>query len=472
MNRKSIFILTILFAIFSYVLFSFHLVNSFVINTDYGRDLYVVAQILKGSVTLIGPALSSGFYSGPYYYYLWVLPLAVSHWSPNSILYSNAFIFAVFSGVTLFYYLKKTAFFLSLLSGLIIVLSPIFLIAARFPANGFTYLPLLFLFFFLINTKFKSSPFLSPSLGILMGLLVNFHPITLLATLPVIFFPFLKLGKKHKLFFLLGFLVTFAPLGLFEIRHDFVITKGFFLQKSYQGFVKNDVVENSVSGFSNPFLNYNFLSPYISDLVVFSPLILLVMIILAVFPKTKNSLKWVLPSLISLVITVLSVRFRFQYHYLFPLACLILFTFIDFFSNYKKGYFFLSLLLILEVINFPSRLYKPGNREFFQFQNAVDLTINTHRINPGDKFNLIAVADKHIYVPVGNEYRFAYLKRGINPLPETNYVSANKLVVFSEIGPIEPVKLHLWSTEQFGENSLASYNTATVSSIFIYTASK
>ena len=71
----------------------YNLSSSFFFNTDYTRDLYRVLNITQGHPTLIGPPLSVGIFSAPYYYYFILPSLLLSGYSPYAYLIFNAIIF-------------------------------------------------------------------------------------------------------------------------------------------------------------------------------------------------------------------------------------------------------------------------------------------------------------------------------------------------------------------------------------------
>src|SRR4030042_2952015 len=89
--------------------FSYKIVNSFNYDSDFGRDLYDMLDIIQGKWRLLGPRLSfGGFISGPYYYYLFAIPLWFGHGNPEYLLYFSALLHAM-SLALLFYFLLQTS---------------------------------------------------------------------------------------------------------------------------------------------------------------------------------------------------------------------------------------------------------------------------------------------------------------------------------------------------------------------------
>ena len=227
MRNTVTILLTCLVSVGAYFLITYRLSSSSVFADDFARDLYDILDITRGKLTLLGPSLSfGGLRAGPYYYYLFAPIFALSRADINSVLYFNAGLFAAALGY--FYY--KLAPRVGSVRGLaavgIIALSPVYLYGARTPSNGFSFLPLLFIFLIQIMIKDNFSLRGLLLLGILGGVVVNFHFVTL-PLFAVLFLVILRqLKDKLKiLFFTLGFGLTFLPLLFFEVRHNFVMTR-------------------------------------------------------------------------------------------------------------------------------------------------------------------------------------------------------------------------------------------------------
>lgn len=205
-------------------IYTFKLPSSFYPDTDFTRDMYEMIKIAQGKMTLIGPALRVGIFAGPYYYYLFTPILAMSHCDTNFVLYFNAFLFAA-ALVYLYWKIPK------IYPVAIIGISNFYLLSARHPGNGYSYLPLLLIF---VTTLFLDKDFGKVKMvfsGLLAGIIVNFHPLTIIPIIISVLYNWKRL--TYKLLFGLTFSATFLPLLFFEYKHSFVISKGFTLIRTY-----------------------------------------------------------------------------------------------------------------------------------------------------------------------------------------------------------------------------------------------
>ena len=83
----------IIFFISFFILF-FRLSSSVAFVGDFGRDLYEIAKIASGNLTLLWPKGSfGGLYTTPYYYYLFVIPFILGGKSLIGVLLFNCFLF-------------------------------------------------------------------------------------------------------------------------------------------------------------------------------------------------------------------------------------------------------------------------------------------------------------------------------------------------------------------------------------------
>lgn len=90
-------LITIIFFLFILIIFLYRVVFSYNYDSDFGRDLMWMYDILHGKITLLGPKLSfGGYYVGPYYYYIFAPFLFLSGYSPNLVIIANSFFSALF----------------------------------------------------------------------------------------------------------------------------------------------------------------------------------------------------------------------------------------------------------------------------------------------------------------------------------------------------------------------------------------
>lgn len=206
----------------------------FAFTFDQARDLlWVKNQLDFKQPALIGPWGSlQGVYFGPLWYWLLSLPFLLSNGSPIIITSFNALVVLssfIFLALALAKHNRSVSYFLLFLG----FLSPAFHWLSQY-AFAQHLLPLLtavlILAFAQLLTKFSLRYFLIACFTVSL----MFHaepPVAVFSLLPLAIISFLSLRKtKHcnlKTFFqgFLTFLIPFAPLILFDLRHQFIQAK-------------------------------------------------------------------------------------------------------------------------------------------------------------------------------------------------------------------------------------------------------
>lgn len=458
------------------IIFSYKLFYSFNFHPDFARDIYDILSIVQGKFSLIGPKLSfGGFYSGPFYYYLFAPIFYISRLNPNSLLIMNVFFFS--AAPVIFYLLaqKKDNHFSVFLSSLIIGLSPIYITSSRGPWNGSTYLPFLLVFMsWLYFNDFNGRRISLIFLGFLGGFIGSIH----FVSLGPIFIAFAYLwfilkDKRYIVFFLLGFVLAFSPLLIFEVRHGFIMTKNTFIVGSYKTFVENNNIPNAVSGKKNFLANIFFLGDRLSAQIGINIFLFMGTLIFGLMAVKKNKEKIFPIMAISLFLFyALILRYQFGSHYLFPITILFLFILVNLLikTRYK---IILLLLLVLELFSFPKNIYSKSGRTAGTYETRVMYVIKNNLISKTDSFNIVQISkDYGVYVPVGHEYRFFFKKNGYNPKSETEYSSSNILLIFSEIKNFDIKNLSNWEVGQFGIGYLSHPTTYQIDGSVLYLIKK
>jgi hypothetical protein len=192
--------------------------------------VFEIIKIVQGKPTLIGPDLRVGIFAGPYYYYLFTPILWLTQYNTDFVLYFNAILFAGSLG----YVYWKTR---RLVPIAIIGLSNFYLLSARHPGNGYSYLPFLLVLIAIMYGDQYFGKIKMIFLGLLSGVILNFHPLTIV---PIVISGIMNWKKlTHKLLFWIASGLTFLPLLLFELKHNFVIIKGLLISKNYTGFINS-----------------------------------------------------------------------------------------------------------------------------------------------------------------------------------------------------------------------------------------
>jgi hypothetical protein len=224
-------------------------------------------------------------------------------------------------------------------------------------------------------------------------------------------------------------------------------------------------------------------------IINYHPSSLLVIIPLFYFIYTKTlDKKYILLYVLALLVTFTPLAiFEFRHEFPVILGMFKYGHYLDLFKNEKifTWYYLFSPFviiplmfrrpwliagcLIIYVSLFPAYLYKPSNLHISQIENRVQFVISQNLIK-NQSFNVIEVTDAAHKVPMGHSYRFAFLKYGLRPLPETDYASAQKLIIFVSDPSFNVSLLHTWETDQFG--GLATSSAYRTDNIAIYSYSK
>lgn len=218
-------------------LYTYPILNyNFPFTTDQGRDMLDIREIaVSYHPSLIGPTTSiNGVYLGPFYYYFNVVPFWIGSGDPTVLVYWNILWYLI-AAVLLFYLNYKSNFWFGFFSSLLFLTCNAFFYSARYFWNA-NPMPYLTVFYFvslvyLVMRRNIKSGFLA---GLLSGLFLQVE-----AAFAVTFFPFLvvyslirRVNFKTILFSGIGFGLTLLPQVVFELRHQFVMTKTFFKEIS------------------------------------------------------------------------------------------------------------------------------------------------------------------------------------------------------------------------------------------------
>ncbi len=453
-NKLTLSILILIILAASYLRLSGVFTNSFAFTYDVGRDMLKVSEMVNHhKIPLIGFTTGvEGIFYGPWWYYILSVPFIFSGGDPQFI---AAFIAAtgILTIFLLFILGKKLegntfGLLLAFIAGFspeLIGLSsqiwnpniaPILIVISLFLILKIIKNPASLTFFFfgiisslLIDTEIVFGLLLL--LGSTIGLFVVSKK-TILTKKPLLFFP--------------GFLLILAPRIIFELRHDFLMTKTFFHLLTSQG--------QSTTLISLPAtidkLNI-FLSLYSGTITGRSEALAGMLIILIIFSsiihykKIKTETKKFL-YLSAIIVATFAIGIIFFSHDIWPhylvglpvYFCLL--TAIPLYYTAKKikfGWIVLTLLLLalfwinVNPIRVVSDLQKPlweGDAAVYRNQLAVVDYI--YKEAAGKKFNFIA------YSPAVFAYPYDYLFSWYGP-KKYHYASAkdHKKLFFVIIEP-------------------------------------
>jgi len=202
---------------------------------EQGIDFQVIRDIVVNhKLTLIGSKTDiSGIFHGPIYYYLAVLPFAISHGNP--VIVSLFFIILNSLSVFFIYFLGKIigGQRVGLIAAVILAFSFESIVYSRWLSSPPLAIPLSILFFYFfyrfINGSKRDLLFAAVTFGLLNQ--VEFLNIIFFFVIAFgLFVVFLKYFKKQNPIFitlclLLGIGITIGTYVFFDLRHDFLISK-------------------------------------------------------------------------------------------------------------------------------------------------------------------------------------------------------------------------------------------------------
>jgi len=208
----------------------FHLSKLYGFEFDQERDFNIVKGIVvEHKFTLIGPRVvsSAGFYLGPWYYYLQVPFFVAMKGDP---IYGA--VFTAFTSVAIclliYFVLRRHT-----TSRLVPFLAAILWVGSANRSNwNVAFVPFFFLLFLHLYwelEKKKRSLYLF-LLTLVLALSFNFHPQMIFLTPVWLYAAYRYFRSQKKLspnevgLTILAFLIPFAPLVVFDLRHDFVNT--------------------------------------------------------------------------------------------------------------------------------------------------------------------------------------------------------------------------------------------------------
>jgi hypothetical protein len=446
------------------LLYSCKLASSYNYDNDFGRDLYDMLGIVRGNFRLLGPGLSfGGLISGPYYYYLFSLPLFMTGENPASLLYFSVLIH-VLSLVVLFIFLAKEKE-KQLLSSLFFVLwlatSSYLIFSVRNPGNAFSYFWLIILFFTLFLRKDR--PFVPKghyvALGVLAGIIGNFHFVNLLFFVPFGFIWLVKIRQERKqaLLYFSGLLISFLPQLLFELRHSFVMLKNTFQVQSYLRFI-NKELPTTLPTSHNPITNLFLITNYIKDWFQPSFILVLLAVLMGYWFHRHSSNKRqkviVLSSLAGIILLSILARYQFVFHYFLPFILWLQLALWLVLDKTKIKPLIFGLLFLVNIWHFPKNLYQSSTRSLDDYAVFSRLLIEKKFLKPNDKYNLFVVRETPFAI-AGWEYRFWLKKYGFEPMSSFDYNQSEKMLVVSEgNNKMNFDNLKTWEFEQFGEYNI------------------
>ncbi len=396
------------------------------IGFDWDQEKFsseIRAIVIDHKPTLIGPRTNNdlGFFLGPYFNYL----LSPFYYFTNG------------DPIAMYYF--------------IILFAPLFFILSFFVLNrifGF-WQACLFMFWWSINystINYDSMPWwpvLIPLgvilswqilkkiylknklldwfyIGVLIGVFSNFHFQFVLVAFFIAVFLILYLFDKKKLYLKnilaskLGFLITFFPLLIFDLRHDFLNLKlfiNFFFSKESQITPDRNVWWTVFANFLQPFIYYENIL-----LTQFFYLLILFISIFLIYKSNKfNRLFFKAFSFLWITFPIFFMLYGkrpSEYYFLFliPFIFIVLIYFADYFKKKLFLLFFVICIFALTISDL-NEIYK--NTEYGLYQKNL-LVKKIKEIAKNDKIDIYVNTD------LGRNYGFSYLIQHHKIVQENN----------------------------------------------------
>ena len=210
--------------------------NNILFLFDSARDfLWVKKIVVDHKFILIGPSSGGlqGYFQGVFWYYLLAIPFAISNGNPLSGPWFMV-VCSIASVTTAFFIFKKIHnIHAAILSSIILGFAGYSVATTQFIWNPYPIVWLMPLYFLGIYLLAKHSKWGIMLLSILQGLIMHFEIIYGLGILPgflILVGYFIFKGKQHNkiktlIISALLFILPFIPSLLFDMRHQFLMTK-------------------------------------------------------------------------------------------------------------------------------------------------------------------------------------------------------------------------------------------------------
>ncbi len=448
--------------------------HNYLFLMDQGRDYMAVKDIVVNhKFTLIGSEIgggaagTQGVFQGPVYYYLLSLFFLIFKGDP----YGGVVMMLIFGfiSVAFSYFFAKKIFgnnWYGLLMAFLVAISHPLIDQARFIWNNHPSTIFIFLAFYCIYLARKGDGkyiFLS---AFLSAFIYNFEiaiavPISIALICYSIFILRYKKVSNYICLFT-GFMMGVFPMILFELRHNFIGTRGvlayifvrpeiYLKSNVHYGFVSNHL-SAFIANFFDTFSLQNY--PYAGIIFLTFLVLLIVLIIKESKPKIKSFMKFLFILLAVTLLIFSFLRNYVYYYYLYHLSVLYIFIAVyivyRIFNGSKKHAFLRVLTIIIiflltfRAINFS---YSNSIRDYSDYGGVAKVKGKIDAINyiykdaKGTHFGLL------VFTPPVYTYPYDYLvwwygKRIYNYLPYEAKQGTYYLLI--ETDPAKPWSYRGW----------------------------
>lgn len=426
---------------------------------DEGRDMLVMRKmLLEIRPTFLGPTASvGGFYLGPIYYWMAAPFLLFTNFDPVGPSYFVALI-GVATVYILFKFLKVTVgFWPAILASVLYATAPLIVRYSRSswnpnPLPFFALMLIYFLYLGLMKQKYLFFLFA----GLAFGVAFQLHYLAIML-IPVSALIVVLNSKPLRwplisAFAIAGFLITFSPFLIFEIKHNFPNFKTIF----------EFVTRDSTHGIRNPNIVYiisntgNILLEYISELkgTVITRLFFWTISISAIFGLILNWKKkekliftigviWFLGGLFFLRYYSGQI-FDYYYGFMFPAPFLLTGLVLSLAAKTKTTKVISTAAVTIILIWFLKNGFYQNlpNRLIDQTESVADFVIDKSDARP---FNFALITEGNS----DHAYRYFLEVKGHKPL-ELETLVTNQLLVVCESKKCAPLGHPIWEIAGFG----------------------
>ena len=460
--RLLILSLVILVAVF----FRFWHIRDYVVFLgDEGRDMIIMRDIfINKPLPFLGPSASvGGFYLGPIYYWMAAPFLLFWRFDPAGPAYFVAII-GTLTVILLYKFLKETAGFApAILATLLYATAPLIVRYSRssWNPNPLPFFSLLMIYLIYKGIKGKKNLFFIGA-GACLGIAIQLHYLAVIlfaiAGLIILVNANYKRWYKIAAFSIIGFLITFSPFLVFEVRHNFPNFRTileFVTRGSTTGFKTAHFVW-LISNFGNIFLEEisalkgTLLTKIAFWLISFSSIV-------GIFFYRKDrekklifsiSIIWFFGGLLGLRFYTGQI-FDYYFGFMFPAPFLLagLIFSIIWQNRYLKFTAIIIMLFSTMYFIFNGFYREPPNRLIEQTEKISDFVIERSDNKP---FNFALISDHNS----DHAYRYFLELKKHAPI-ELETVITEQLIVICEAKDCSPLGNAIWEIAGFGRGEIA-----------------
>ncbi len=293
--------------------------GNYLFGFDQGLFYEAVRSIVvERHLTLIGAEVGGigGFFQGPGWYYLLTIPFLLFRGDPYGGMILMFFLGIIASALSIFLFQKDLGSKEAILTGTFISFSPGIISQSRFIWPPFVITPLCIVLLFCVLQAYRNKKYFIPLSFVVIGLMSHFEIATAGTLLFSTLITYLIIRPKNffslKIIMLsiLGFISVNITLIIFDIRHNFLSSKGVLTYLFHGSSVKSaynlknhfDMFKDSLYSISQ---NWEF-GALLIGISLYAMLLLLKD--KKIDTPTKNFLKFTLISIFMLFIVTLPIR--------------------------------------------------------------------------------------------------------------------------------------------------------------------